>query len=1444
MVKKILATQSIAFLLLLIFLRVETAQATIKTATAQSGNWALVSWTNSGGLPWTPTPPDAGDTVFVINSTLTVTTNTNILGPITIMTNSVVTIQNSPGASLSFNGDLNITGNSSLANNGRLDLVGPANFNLGSNCTYTHNPYANIAADESVFELGLENFSPTSTLIIQKWASAAQPLVGPTRVNGPLANDVVIGNLITSVGGTPWEQKGRFAASGLTPLPNNVIKGKLTVLNGVLRMNDGSVATPTLRLQDVLIKGSSAIIFQEGNNNPFTLYTNNFTDSSTLSSQPTIITNASIGLVAWNVTGSFITTHDFIAAYDSTFPVRTASAAAITITGDMLISGSGNKFDLIRQLNQSLNLTVGGTTSISGTPGWVRFIDSGNGNLNYTTGSLTIAGGLKNTMLGGNEFLDAALAPLFPLPTGTATVNILNDFTISGATNTTVTLSTIDVNKTRVRVGGNYLSSIATANLIIAKSIGPATLSVANNLTMNGGNLDIQNYASSNALDSIEVGNNFTFNSATSSNYFRGNCGAGNTVFIASSNFILTNSGTATTAGFSGNYLGNGDLNFYVGSDFTQNGGAFYGINEGNGNLTFQVAGTLNQSAGYFKGTHNLSSVAAGTNSFSLGALNFQGGNFAQYNAANGNVTLAVTNDFIVNYAAVSDIVTLVPYFNSSSSNSSLLTATIGGSMVFSGANGTFYSSVSQGNETIDITGNLSFNNGTNSFNIYPSAVINSYHNVALTVGGNINCTNGNNFLSAGRGDISVTVNGNLNVSGGTLSLKGNSPNNPIDMFVKGGYTQTNGTFYFHNNTSLTSAATNVTINSDDDATGNFVQSGGTLNMDNNLSSGTDKRLYIKSPNYTIGPAGVIMRIGVGTINARGTIDFNRNGTTIFSRTTGHNVSHITTEILGGTTLDVTTGDIQIGSFIPEWLTPIPQRLPMLDIKSNGILILRNNSQVFSAANDPASYVVVNNSARVRLQHTNGLYTSNTNAAFSSVGNLDFILFASSTIEYFGATNQIISGIGVGNAVGGNQKYGILEINQTGPITNYVYPTSVGTVNVRNTLKLTRGQLKLSDPTGVVGYPIYLESNAPTNLTYVPNRSYIKAETTDGQSMLKWTIGTNHLAHVIPFALDTTVANQIPVTFTCTTDTAGVVSVSTYHCSAANLPYPPGVGHVNSISAGTDNSAQCADRFWKINKTGTSANFSVTLVATAAEIGTVTPAPSQFRAQHYNYNGGFWDNPFQGAQSYTAAARSVTASTIGNLNDWWVLVNQATPLPVELLSFTASCNGKNNKLQWATASELNNDFFDIERSLNGNEFTKWMQVKGSGTTNVQTNYEITDDSKNTSVAYYKLKQIDFDGKVTELKTVHALNCDGEVFTVLSVFSTPEQINSIVSSPENISAVLSIIDVSGKQVLSTPISVKTGVSTFEIPSSLANGVYYLQVSDGVNYISGKKFMQNR
>ena len=105
----------------------------------------------------------------------------------------------------------------------------------------------------------------------------------------------------------------------------------------------------------------------------------------------------------------------------------------------------------------------------------------------------------------------------------------------------------------------------------------------------------------------------------------------------------------------------------------------------------------------------------------------------------------------------------------------------------------------------------------------------------------------------------------------------------------------------------------------------------------------------------------------------------------------------------------------------------------------------------------------------------------------------------------------------------------------------------------------------------------------------------------------------------------------------------------------------------------------------------------------------------------------------------------INATGAGNSSEFGGTVS-TTVLPVNLTAFKGKVNGEKAELTWNTSEEFNNSHFDVERSANGQAYTKIGTVKGNGGANNV--YQFTDNGPLASVNYYRLKQVDIDGQST------------------------------------------------------------------------------------------------
>lgn len=117
---------------------------------------------------------------------------------------------------------------------------------------------------------------------------------------------------------------------------------------------------------------------------------------------------------------------------------------------------------------------------------------------------------------------------------------------------------------------------------------------------------------------------------------------------------------------------------------------------------------------------------------------------------------------------------------------------------------------------------------------------------------------------------------------------------------------------------------------------------------------------------------------------------------------------------------------------------------------------------------------------------------------------------------------------------------------------------------------------------------------------------------------------------------------------------------------------------------------------------------------------------------------------------------------INATGELWMLddvsIVDLTPyLPVELLEFSGTYYNTGIRLHWSTASEINNDHFEILKSFDGFNFTKIASVKGRGNSSVVQEYEYIDYDVCDTIVYYKLRQVDYDGVSEEFYTI-AFQC--------------------------------------------------------------------------------------
>jgi hypothetical protein len=189
------------------------------------------------------------------------------------------------------------------------------------------------------------------------------------------------------------------------------------------------------------------------------------------------------------------------------------------------------------------------------------------------------------------------------------------------------------------------------------------------------------------------------------------------------------------------------------------------------------------------------------------------------------------------------------------------------------------------------------------------------------------------------------------------------------------------------------------------------------------------------------------------------------------------------------------------------------------------------------------------------------------------------------------------------------------------------------------------------------------------------------------------------------------------------------------------------------------------------------------------------------------------------------------------------------PLPIELVYFNIRPEGSIVKCLWQTASEVNNDFFIIERSLDGINFTSIGKIDGAGNSSSTLSYSFNDESPSKGISFYRLKQTDYDGRFTysKIKSVtFSVLKPGETLTISSVAPNPFRENFSVSYSIEQDAEVDIVIMNANEqpVYSEKYSAEKGNNRFYFSEgyNLPNGIYFIRISSE-DKVQIKKIIKN-
>ena len=248
--------------------------------------------------------------------------------------------------------------------------------------------------------------------------------------------------------------------------------------------------------------------------------------------------------------------------------------------------------------------------------------------------------------------------------------------------------------------------------------------------------------------------------------------------------------------------------------------------------------------------------------------------------------------------------------------------------------------------------------------------------------------------------------------------------------------------------------------------------------------------------------------------------------------------------------------------------------------------------------------------------------------------------------------------------------------------------------------------------------------------------------------------------------------------------------------------------------------------------------------------------PADMVLAHWDDQGSTWEKINAGTQTQTSSNGSGSAlpsdGRVSAYVDAYSPFNLGSgsgnnPLPVDLLSFTADCSHDIVDINFSIVSQVNNDYFLVEKSKDAMEWEEVGTIEGAGNTNSQMDYSMVDGTADHGLSYYRLTQVDYDGTSKTFAPVSA-SCES-LGTGLPVEVYPNpMINEVtieidLEDYQGSETYYTILDARGSIVKRDLIDLDRGFNKHTIDvQNLPNGIYILRFNNTRDHISETRIVK--